>query len=281
MKIKDLLTYGKVELKKSNIEDYDIISKVLIEFVCKIDRNKIILHGDNEVDKEKIFLYRDYIDKISKGTPVQYITNNQEFMGLNFYVDENVLIPQPDTEIIVEEVINCYKNETCKIMDLCTGSGAIGISVAKYVEHANIVATDISGKAIQISKLNAEKNLVRKKMTFIESNLFDSIEDIDFDAIVSNPPYIESDLIDGLSEQVKKEPHIALDGGKDGLDFYKLIINKAWKHIKNNGKLFFEIGYNQKNAVKELLKNNHNYYDIYSKQDLGGNDRIIVATVRR
>lgn len=281
MKIKEILENSRKTLKNSKIEDYDIIVKILIEHIFNIDRNKIIMHEEDVADSEQYLLYEKAIKKIIDGVPVQYITNSQEFMGLKFYVDEDVLIPQPDTELVVEEVINKYKLSQCKIMDLCTGSGAIGIAIAKYIEKANIVATDISQKAIQISKLNAEKNLIREKISFVQSNLFENINESDFDVIVSNPPYIETDVIDELSEQVKHEPRIALDGGEDGLNFYRLIIEDAWKFLKKDGKLFLEIGYNQKEAVEELLKNNGNYCNIYSKKDLGGNDRIVVATARR
>ena len=281
MKIRDLIEKGKKDLKDNKIEDYDIISKLLIEHVCSISRSMIIVHQEDIVDDEKEVSYKKCIEKIIKGTPVQYITNSQEFMALNFYVDENVLIPQPDTELIVEEIIENYKSKKCKIMDLCTGSGAIGIAIAKYIEGASVVATDISTKAIQISKLNAEKNLVRGKIRFIESDLFEKIDESDFDVIVSNPPYIETDVINKLSAEVRHEPHIALDGGEDGLKFYRLIVDKAWSYIKNGGQLFLEIGYNQRELVEEILIKNGKYCNIYSKKDLGGNDRIIVATVRR
>lgn len=281
MNIKELYNYGRENLKQNKIDDYDIIAKLIIEHVCNIDRNTIIIHEDEEIDRVKCFNYKESIDRICKGIPVQYITNKQEFMGLNFYVDEDVLIPQPDTEILVEEVVNEYKDKNCLIMDLCTGSGAIGISLAKYIENSRIVATDISERAIQISKLNAEKNSVWKKMKFIESNMFENIDQAEFDAIVSNPPYIETDEIENLSAQVKNEPYMALDGGIDGLKFYRIIVKEAWKHIKNNGKLFLEIGYNQREAVENLLKESGKYFDIFSKKDLGNNDRIVVATVRR
>lgn len=202
-------------------------------------------------------------------------------MKLNFYVDENVLIPQPDTEILVEEIINLYKNKKCKILDLCTGSGAIAIALAKYVEDAQIVSSDISMKALQIAKLNAEKNLVHKKIKFIESDMFEKIDDTDFDIIVSNPPYIKTDVINTLDASVKKEPNIALDGGQDGLKFYKIIINKAHQYLSNNGKLFLEIGYDQKEDVIKLLNKTGYYNEIYSKKDLSQNDRIVVASVRR
>lgn len=281
MNLKEILKYGKEELIKNNIEDASIIAKELAEYIFKITRAQMIANNDMEFSKDQTDNYINSIKKISTGIPIQYITNNQEFMNLNFYVDENVLIPQPDTEILVEEVINEYKEKKCRILDLCTGSGAIAISLAKYINESNIVASDISMKALQIAKLNAEKNLVRKKIEFIESDMFDKIYKEDFDIIVSNPPYIKTKVIEELDKQVKNEPYIALDGGADGLKFYKIIIENAYKYIKNEGKVFLEIGYDQKNELINLFKENNHYEDIYSKKDLGGNDRIIVATVRR
>lgn len=281
MNLKEILKYGKEELIKNNIEDASIIAKELAEYIFKITRAQLIANNDMEFSKDQTDNYINSIKKISTGIPIQYITNNQEFMNLNFYVDENVLIPQPDTETIVEEVINEYKEKKCDILDLCTGSGAIAISLAKYINESNIVASDISMKALQIAKLNAEKNLVRKKIEFIESDMFNKIYKDDFDIIVSNPPYIKTKVIEKLDRQVKNEPYIALDGGADGLKFYKIIIENAYKYIKNEGKVFLEIGYDQKNELINLFKENNHYENIYSKKDLGGNDRIIVATVRR
>jgi release factor glutamine methyltransferase len=281
MNLKEILKYGKEELIKNNIEDASIIAKELAEHIFKITRAQMIANNDMEFSKDQTDNYINSIKKISTGIPIQYITNNQEFMNLNFYVDENVLIPQPDTETLVEEVINEYKEKKCEILDLCTGSGAIAISLAKYINESNIVASDISMKALQIAKLNAEKNLVRKKIEFIESDMFNKIYKDDFDIIVSNPPYIKTKVIEELDKQVKNEPYIALDGGADGLKFYKIIIENAYKYIKNEGKVFLEIGYDQKNELINLFKKNNHYENIYSKKDLGGNDRIIVATVRR
>lgn len=281
MNLKEILKYGKEELIKNNIEDASIIAKELAEYIFKITRAQLIANNDMEFSKDQTDNYINSIKKISTGIPIQYITNNQEFMNLNFYVDENVLIPQPDTETLVEEVINEYKEKKCEILDLCTGSGAIAISLAKYINESNIVASDISMKALQIAKLNAEKNLVRKKIEFIESDMFNKIYKDDFDIIVSNPPYIKTKVIEKLDRQVKNEPYIALDGGADGLKFYKIIIENAYKYIKNEGKVFLEIGYDQKNELINLFKENSHYENIYSKKDLGGNDRIIVATVRR
>lgn len=281
MNLKDLLNYAKIYLNKNKIEDAGIISKLLIEYVFNIEKEKIILFYEKELDENSIKSYKNLLEKIVLGVPIQYIINKQEFMKLTFYVDENVLIPQPDTEILVEEIINQYNGKKCKILDLCTGSGAIAIALAKYLEYAEIVASDISVKALQIAKLNAEKNLVHRKIKFIESDMFTKINDNNFDIIVSNPPYIKTEVIKQLDTQVKKEPNIALDGGQDGLKFYKTIISNSYKYLANNGKIFLEIGYDQKEDVINLLNKSNYYEDIYSKKDLGKNDRIIVASIRR
>jgi len=213
--------------------------------------------------------------------PIQYITNNQEFMKLNFYVDKNVLIPQPDTEILVEEVIEISKKiNSKKILDLCTGSGAIGVSLAKYLPNCEITAVDISKKALQIAKKNAIINEVEKQITFISSDLFSNLESQKFDIIVSNPPYIKRNDIENLEEQVKKEPLIALDGGEDGLDFYKKIIKEAHKYLVSEGYLCLEIGYNQKDEVIKLIEKEETFKNIYSKKDLYGIDRIIIAEMK-
>ena len=219
-----------------------------------------------------------YIDEIINGKPIQYITNEQEFMKLNFYVDENVLIPQPDTEILVEKVINDFKYKEVKILDLCTGSGVIAISLAKYINRSKIFATDISNKAIQIAKLNAEKNLVHKKIEFILSDMFKNINEDKYDVIVSNPPYIKTEVIKTLDKQVKHEPILALDGGIDGLNFYKIIAENAYKFLNNRGKIYLEIGYDQKDQVIELLKNTLKYKDIICIKDLNLNDRVVIAS---
>jgi release factor glutamine methyltransferase len=248
-----------------------------------MNKFELVIHHDMEVSEEQINEFEIGLEKIKNNTPIQYITNHQEFMKLDFYVDENVLIPQPDTEILVEEVIKHvsknaekYSNSSpIKILDLCTGSGAIAISLAKYIENAEITATDISTKAIQIAKLNAEKNLVHTKIKFIESDMFKNINENQFDIIVSNPPYIETEVINILDKEVQKEPHLALDGGADGLKFYRLIIKNAKNHLSPNGKIFLEIGYNQKDAIFQLIQTNQYFKNPVCIKDLAGNDRVV------
>ena len=266
------------------IEDIPLKVRLLLEHVLNMNKFDLVINHAQEVPKEKIIDFKMGLEKIKNNVPIQYITNHQEFMKLNFYVDENVLIPQPDTEILVEEVIkyveqHCQKELTStpiKILDLCTGSGAIAISLAKYIDYCEITATDISHKAIQIAKLNAEKNLVHKKINFIESDMFENIKETEFDIIVSNPPYIETSIIPTLSKEVQKEPHIALDGGNDGLDFYREIIKNYHTYITDNGKVFLEIGYNQKEKLFELINNYKQGSEKTCIKDLSGNDRVII-----
>ena len=246
-----------------------------------MNKFELVINHTQEIPEEKINEFKSGLEKLKNNTPIQYITNHQEFMKLDFYVDENVLIPQPDTEILVEEVlkyvehIDKTKSSKIKILDLCTGSGAIAISLAKYIENVEITATDISNKAIQIAKLNAEKNLVHKKINFIESDMFQNIKENQFDVIVSNPPYIETAIINTLDKEVQKEPLIALDGGDDGLKFYRLIIKQAKNYLSSNGKVFFEIGYNQKEAIFNLIQNSEYFENPICIKDLSGNDRVI------
>lgn len=277
MKIEELLKQGKKQLTENKIEDANLIARVLLEFILKIDRNEIIKKQEQEVEKEEEKEYKKAIEKILQGNPLQYITKKQEFMKLTFYVDENVLIPQPDTEILVEEVLKIAKRENKeKILDMCTGSGCIGISLANGLENAKITMSDISKKALQIAEKNAKNNNIEEKIKIIESDLFKNIKE-KFDIIVSNPPYIETKVIPTLSKQVQKEPILALDGGKDGLLFYRKLINEAPLFLKDEGYLCMEIGYNQKEKVIKLAKKEGIFSKIEQVKDLSGNDRVIIC----
>lgn len=270
MNISELLVNGKHLLK--DIEDGNIKARILLEYILKLSREKIVSNPNIEVSDNNVEFYLNKINDIKNGMPIQYITNKQEFMKLNFYVDKNVLIPQPDTEILVEKAIEICNNHgnDIKILDLCTGSGAIGISIAKNIKNAKVYATDIKNTVTDIAKQNAKQNNV-DNIEFIVSDMFENIQEKDFDIIVSNPPYIETDVIKTLPTEVRNEPIIALDGGKDGLKFYKIILSEYKKYLKKDGYLLLEIGYNQAKSVGELI--NLNYSII---EDLAGNDRVII-----
>jgi len=275
MNIKELIKNGTEILKKYNIDEAYLKAKILLEYELGVKNEYLIIHYEDEVEIKNLEKYKLDLQKLVNGFPIQYITNNQEFFGLNFYVDENVLIPQPDTELLIEEVINiAQKMEKPKILDMCTGSGAIAISIAKNI-NAEIYASDISKKALNISKVNAKKNNIDIK--FIESNMFSKI-DKKFDIIVSNPPYIETNTIQLLSDEVKNEPKIALDGGEDGLNFYRILAKECKKYLNNSGILAVEIGYNQKEKVLKIFQEN-GLKDLYSKKDYGNNDRIIIGRI--
>ncbi|CDE84009.1 release factor glutamine methyltransferase [Clostridium sp. CAG:273] len=308
MKLQELIQNSKHELDSLNIEEADIKLKILIEYVFKISKEKLILKYKDEINNKKVEEFRNLLKKLENGIPIQYIINNQEFMGLNFYVDEDVLIPQPDTEVLVEEVIK-YCNElrnnepedketnkdykeniekepiinkedkninkkTIKILDLCTGSGIIGISIYKYLENVEIYASDISQKALNIAEKNT--NLNNAKINFINSDMFENIHIKDFDIIVSNPPYIESKVIKSLSKEVQNEPKLALDGGEDGLKFYRSILENAKDYLRKNGAIFLEIGYDQKEKIEEILKSYKIYKETKCIKDFGGNNRVII-----
>lgn len=278
MNIKELRNIGRNKLVENNVEDVYVKIDILLQHLLKMTKTELIINQENELSKKDENKFLKCIEEVISGKPIQYITKVQEFMNLKFYVDENVLIPQPDTEILVEEAIkkiNEIKNgKTIKVLDLCTGSGVIAISIKKYVnENVEVFATDISETAIKIAKKNAKKNDV--KVNFILSDMFKNIKERDFDIIVSNPPYIESKIIPTLSKEVQNEPHIALDGGEDGLKFYKIIAKNANEFLKETGQVLLEIGYNQRDSVKKVFEDTKKYFCISCIRDLSNNDRVL------
>lgn len=276
MKIEEVLQSAIQELNNNKIADSIIKARILLANTLNVTKEYLVINSKEEIEIDQVNKFNEAISKLIKGCPLQYITNYQEFMKLDFYVDERVLIPRADTEILVEEVISsCDDEKEYKILDLCTGSGAIGISLARYIQNSQVICTDISTKALKIAKKNAKANNIQN-IEFIESDMFENIKE-SFDIIVSNPPYIVQNVIATLDKEVQNEPYIALDGGEDGLDFYKTIANNAYVYLQKGGKLFLEIGYDQKQQVIKLLETSKNYKDIYSKKDLYDNDRIVVA----
>lgn len=276
MKIKEILEYGKNNLIEK--EDAYRLSKTLLKHLLKVNDSYLIINYNEEIDIKSKDEFIKNIKLLQSGIPIQYITNHQEFMKLDFYVDSNVLIPQPDTEVLVEEVLEVLKQKEGKknVLDLCTGSGAIGVSIAKHTENVKVTMSDISENALEIAKKNALNNGVIDNCNFILSDMFENIQD-KFDVIVSNPPYIKTEVIDSLDDEVKNEPILALDGGEDGEKFYRIIAQNAYKYLNKDGILALEIGYDQKEDVIKLLNTVGKYADIYCKEDLSGNDRIIVC----
>ena len=278
MTIRETLRKGMIILKSNGITEPNLKSRLVMQYVLKKPREYLIVYDGEILTLRQEVDYFKLIKRIASGIPVQHITHRQEFMKMDFYVDENVLIPRPDTEILVEEVIKIAKRINAKkILDLCTGSGAIAVSIAKYIKDSQITAVDISEKALNIANKNAKENGVEGQITFVKSNLFENLANDKYDMIVSNPPYIKQGLIKKLDKEVQKEPEIALNGGVDGLDFYRKIIKKAYEFLKFNGYLCFEIGFDQKEDVIKLLEEEKKYINIYAKKDLCDNDRIVIA----
>ncbi len=281
MTIMESMKKGMIELKNSNIESPKLKSRLLMQFILNKTRQYVIVNDMKELNLNEERRYFEAISKMRKGIPLEHITHQKEFMKLNFFVNENVLIPRQDTEILVEEVIKiAQKTNAKKILDLCTGSGAIAISLAKYLPESEITAIDISNDALKIAKKNAINNHVENQITFINSDMFTNLNKEKFDIIVSNPPYIRREVIEQLDEQVKNEPYIALDGGEDGLYFYRKIIKESYEYLKYNGYICLEIGFDQKIDVIELIENEEKFDNTYSKKDLYGMDRIIITRMK-
>ena len=280
MTIKALINQGIMILKNEGIESPKNKARAILQYTLKKPREYLIIYDNKEVTKQQKEEYIKNIKRLIMGEPLQYIIGMQEFMKLKFQVNKDVLIPQPDTEILVEEVIEVLQNiQNPVVLDLCTGSGAIAISIAKYVQNVKIYAVDISKKALEMAKQNATLNGVTNNIKFIESNLFDKIKDQKFDIIVSNPPYVQTNDIKKLPIDVQNEPHLALDGGKDGLDFYRKIAKEGYKYLNRQGYICLEIGYDQRNEVKKIIDDERRYVETYCKKDLCQNDRVIVTRI--
>lgn len=275
MRIEEAVKLGKENLIKENVEEALLKTRLLLCYILDKPKEYLIINSKEILSKKEEKSFLEALEKLKAGYPLQYITHKQFFRNCEIYVDESVLIPRPDTEILVEEVLKLIrKKETLSILDLCTGSGAIAISLAKET-NSKITATDISQKALDIARKNAKLN--NTKINFIQGDLFENIpKENKFDIIVSNPPYIETETIKDLSKEVKNEPIIALDGGIDGLDFYRRIAFKAKNFLNVDGYLALEIGYNQKAEVYKILLENR-FTEILSVKDFSGNDRVIIA----
>lgn len=275
MQYAKLYQIGKEQLQKAGITDAELDARLLLEFICHTDRNALYAHGDQEIEDEKMHDFLQLIEKRAVHIPLQHLTGEQNFMGLDFLVNEHVLIPRQDTEILVEEIMRDL-HDGIRILDMCTGSGCILLSLLHYSNDCSGVGVDVSEDALAVARQNAGR-LAEKQAVFIQSDLFEKVEG-SFDLIVSNPPYIRSQEIAGLMPEVREhEPHLALDGKNDGLHFYREIIKGAMSHLKRGGQLFFEIGYDQGEAVQALLAAN-GYTEIAVVKDYAGLDRVVYGT---
>lgn len=276
--VAEALKHGVSVLSENKtIETPRLDAEVLLCCVLKCERIYLIINKDKLIDKTKADLYFSYITRRQKNEPVSYITGTKEFMSLEFNVCEGVLIPRPDTEILVEKIIELYEDKEATIADLCTGSGAIAVSLAYYLKKSKVIAVDKYDVCVDCARRNAVNSDVNIKL--IKADVLNSFElDTNIDCIVSNPPYIEAEVLAGLSDDVKKyEPEYALNGGYDGLIFYREITDYASKKLNQGGILAYEIGYNQSEAVTQIIKNTHAFCSVETIKDLAGLDRVILA----
>lgn len=262
---------GMQKLKEAEIGEAQLDARLLLEEVCGTDHNTLLCHGDREVSESEEEQYRKALEQRAVHVPLQHLLGYQDFMGLRFQVNEHVLIPRQDTEILVEEAMR-YLHDGMRILDLCTGSGCILLSLLHYSNDCEGTGVDISKEALQVAALNAE--LLGIKADFLKSDLYEKVTG-KFDLLVSNPPYIERKVIPTLMEEVREyDPYIALDGGEDGLDFYRRIIGGAQDYLKRGGQILMEIGSGQAQAVSELLRE-AGFKEIDVCRDFAGLDRVV------
>ncbi len=261
-------------LKDSGNDNPYFEAHLIFRHILKLSPTDLVLSRNKEISLKDIEIIDEYVKRRVNNEPLQYILKSQEFMGLDFYVDENVLIPRQDTEILVEHILEHFNNKSISCIDFGTGSGCIAISIANFNKNALIKAVDISKSALKIAKKNAEANGVLKRISFEEADVFKYEAYGRYDLIVSNPPYIRSEDILGLQKDVKNfEPSLALDGGESGLLYYERIIKIAPRLLKANGMLAFEVGFDQADDVKKMMEND--FSNIKIIKDLCGNNRVV------
>lgn len=280
MKVQELLCKGYDILKEQNIDSYMLDCQLILGKVLNQDRMSIIINKDFDVEEKYFKEYFKLVELRKLRMPLKYITNKCEFMGIDFFVKEGVLIPRPDTEILVEEIIKeIEQRKFTKICDVCCGSGAIGLSIAKIIDYTVVDLCDVSNAAEEVTEKNIEILSLSARTKFIKSDLLNYALDEKkyFDVIVSNPPYIRTDVIPELMEDVKNyEPYIALWGGDDGLEFYRNITKQSCSILNNGGVLAYEIGHDQAEDVISILTS-YGYTNIRCVKDLGGHDRVVIG----
>lgn len=274
MTYRQLYEYGVEKLVEAGIDEAKLDARLLLEYICHTDRNTLLVHGDSERNEMEEQFYRMCIEKRATRIPLQHITGEQEFMGLTFRVNQHTLIPRQDTEILVEEGMR-HMYDGMRILDMCTGSGCILLSLLKYSNECEGTGVDISEEALKVARENAQR--LGLKAEFIQGDLFEPVPEKKFDMIVSNPPYIETAVIETLMPEVREhEPMQALDGMEDGLFFYRKIVEKAPGFMGKGGCLLFEIGYNQGEAVSKLMTE-QGFKEVEVVKDYAGLDRVVLG----
>ena len=278
--IGELLVYGNQQLKEAEIDTYILDCQLLLTKVLNKDKIYLILNKDEEVSKLNENKFKQLIKKRKEKMPMAYILKDVEFMGLDFYVEEGVLIPRGDTEVLVEEVLkHIGEDDDISICDLCCGSGAIGISLAALRKNIKVDLVDLYPIPEKVTKKNIVKHNLGERTEFIKSDLLNKImeDGKKYDILVSNPPYIADEVINDLMEDVRDyEPHTALAGGEEGMDFYNIIVSESHNVLKKNGILAFEIGYDQGEKVKVLMEEK-GFKNVKVIQDLAGLDRVVIG----
>ncbi|MBQ3136133.1 MAG: peptide chain release factor N(5)-glutamine methyltransferase [Clostridia bacterium] len=277
----DELYKSSVE-KLKNIENIEIDVRIILKKVLSFSETDFLINKNRELSSHEVQTIGSMIDKREKGIPVQYIIGEWDFYGTTFKVNDSVLIPRPETEILCEYVINYLRNKNEPVIaDLCTGSGCIGITVKKYIGDATVVMVEKSPEAAEVCLENIKSILGNDKVFFINEDVFlsERFKQLpQFDVIVSNPPYIKSSEISSLQSEVLFEPEIALDGGDDGLDFYRLFAEKWTEHLKPDGMFAFECGEDQANDIKSILEEKN--FDVYIKNDYNNIERFVIGKRR-
>ncbi len=284
----ELYEYGKRTLGEAGVAEAALDARLLLEYICHTDRNELIVHADHNRSGMEEQFYRTVIEKRAERVPLQHITGEQEFMGLSFRVNEHTLIPRQDTEILVEEAMR-HLVDGMRILDMCTGSGCILLSLLKYSNECEGIGVDISEKALEVARENAAR--LQLSAAFLAGDLFAPLESLEaertvrggrhgvlFDMVVANPPYIETGVIAALMPEVRAhEPLAALDGGEDGLSFYRRITTQAPAYMQRGAYLFFEIGCGQAQAVTALMQET-GFGGIEVLRDYAGLDRVVYGT---
>ena len=285
MKYKEIYLWGRDELEKAGVGEFELDARLLLEHICHTNRNTLLVHGDREVTGEEEKAYREAIAIRGSRIPLQHITGVQEFMGLEFKVNKHVLCPRQDTECLVEEVMR-YLHDGNRILDMCTGSGCILLSLLHYSNHCSGIGVDISEDALKVASENVNTIAAMDRpnpwdaetVKMIHSDLFSNVPEEKFDIIVSNPPYIASSVIPTLMEEVRDhEPMSALDGMEDGLFFYRKIVAESRNYLTKEGMLFFEIGHDQGRAVSDMMKE-AGFEDVTVVKDFAGLDRVVYGS---